>query len=363
MKIFFIIDSLGKGGRERRCLQLVKGLNDLKINNIHIILFDNLIEYPEVYQLDVQLHVLNRTKPKEIKVYHKIKKLILTENPDVVFTWSIMATFWVSLIRLTNRFNLISGYVTDSISPKLFSINNFTRLLSFCTSKKIVGNSVAGLDAYKIPYKKRKLIYNGFDFNRLNNIADPEAIRNMYNIKTEYIVTMVANVSKYKDYDTYIECARKMISYRNDITFLAVGGGEKIDFYRSKLNSIENKHIIFTGKVDNVESIINATDICVLTSYSEGVSNFIIESMILGKPVIATNSGGTKEIIKDSETGFLINLRDKQDLIFKIELLLKDSEFKRLIGENAKKIGFVNFDLNKMCHKYLELFSNEIFKN
>ena len=51
-------------------------------------------------------------------------------------------------------------------------------------------------------------------------------------------------------------------------------------------------------------------DICLLSTFTEGISNSIMEYMALGKPVIATDGGGTKEIVDDGETGFLIGQSD-----------------------------------------------------
>ena len=363
MKIFFVIDSLAKGGRERRCTQLIKGLNEREINDIHLILFDDIIEYSEIYQLNVELHVLRREHSKDLKIYSKLKNLIKEKKPDIVFSWSILGTFWLSLIRISHNFNFVSGYVTDSIAPSKFSIKNLTRLLSFYASKWIVGNSNAGLNAYKIPFKKRVLIYNGFDNERLATIVDKKIVRKQYDIETKYVVTMVATFSKYKDYDTYFSSAQRILQYRDDVTFLAVGGGELLDYYTNKVTIDKKQGIIFTGKINNVESVINASDVCVLTTYSEGVSNFIVESMIIGKPVIATNEGGTKEIIKENETGYLIAPKDDKELETKINLLIDNSLLRHNISNNAREFAMQKFDLKNMCDEYLKLFYSVIDKN
>lgn len=65
-------------------------------------------------------------------------------------------------------------------------------------------------------------------------------------------------------------------------------------------------NIKFLSSQENVESIMNICDIGVLASFTKGFSNSIMEFMALGKPMIATDGGGTKELVVDGNTGYLI---------------------------------------------------------
>ena len=81
--------------------------------------------------------------------------------------------------------------------------------------------------------------------------------------------------------------------------------------------------IQFIDSNSNIEEIIKLFDICVLTNntngHAEGISNSIMEYMALGKPVIATNAGGNKELILDKVSGFLIKPFDINDLLKRIK--------------------------------------------
>lgn len=357
MRIIFLIDTLCRGGKERRCVQLIKGLNNLGLNDIHLVLFDNLIEYPEIHNLNVILYDLKRKSPKDIDVFKKIYKIIDNLNPDIVFSWSIMGSFYLNFIRIVRKFNYISGYVADVESFKKFSLANIARLMSFFISNYIVGNSNIGLTTYKVPINKRVLIYNGFDLERLNNIIDPSVVRNQLGIQTKYIVCMVATVYKAKDYQTYIDAAKLIIKERNDVTFLAIGKGPLLNFYCNQLTTKnEKKHINFIGNIDYVESVINACNISVLTTRSEGISNVILESMMFGKPVLSTNTGGTPEILVDSVTGYLLRPSSVGDLMSKVNLLLDNEELCFSMGKKGKEIATEKFSLESMSQSYLALF-------
>lgn len=361
MTLIFVIDILGVGGKERRCLELIKGLNDLGVKNIHLVLFDNVIGYQGVYDLDVKIHILGRKSKKDIGILFKLVNLIKSIKPDIVLSWSLMSSFWLNLIHLFNRFNYLSAYVANCNKPKLISLGNVSRLMSFFSSKYIIGNSEIGLRTYKVPRKKSVLIYNGFDFRRLDYLIDIEHLKLSLDIKTRYVVTMVGRMTDAKDFQTFLDSARFILHERSDTTFLAVGDGPLLGTYVSQISDLEKTYIKFVGYKSNVEEIIQASDICVLCSPSEGVSNFIVESMALGKPIVASNTGGTPEVIISGVNGYLVQHKQPVELKTKILNLLNDENLRYSLGSEGKKHVNSKFSLEIMCNRYYELFNLVIF--
>ena len=358
MNLLFVIDMLGVGGKERRCLQLIKGLNDLGVKNVHLVLFDNVIGYNEVYDLDVEIHILRRKSKKDISVFFKLINLIRNIGPNIVLSWSLMSSFWLNLIRLFYQFNYLSAYVANCNKPQPFSIGNVARLMSFAASKYIIGNSDTGLRTYCVPKSKAVLIYNGFDFRRIDDLADSEKVRLLLGIKTPYVVTMVGRLTDAKDYQTYLESAKLLLGERRDFTFLAVGDGPLMGSYVKQLSKQEAEYIKFIGYRSNIEEIIQASDICVLCSPSEGISNFIVESMALGKPVIATNTGGTPEIVIDNVTGYLIEHKKVYLLKEKVAFLIDNEGVRLDFGRNGKSLVYSKFSLEKTTKQYYDLFNS-----
>jgi glycosyltransferase involved in cell wall biosynthesis len=362
MRLLFVIDLLGIGGKERRCLQLIKGLNDIGEKDIHLILLDNVIDYKEVYNLKVNLYVLDRKSRYDISVLFKLVNYLIRIKPDIVLSWSIMSSFWLNLIHVFCKFKFVSAYVANNIKPPLFSIGNFTRIMSFLESKFIIGNSEVGLRTYQIPKRKAVLIYNGFDYSRLENLVDVEQVKLSMKIKTPFIVTMIGRMTIAKDFQTFLNSAKKILKDRNDTTFLAVGDGYLIENYKNQISNNELEYIRFVGLKSNVEEIIQASNICVLCSPSEGISNFIVESMALGKPVIATKTGGTPEIVYDNYNGYLIDEKDVDSLSEKLIVLLNREDLRMEFGENGKKLIMSKFALEKATKQYIELFTSILNK-
>src|SRR5690606_16758822 len=143
-----------------------------------------------------------------------------------------------------------------------------------------------------------KVIYNGINLNRFSKLQPAEKTKIKFGIKTKFTIVMVANITKNKDYEMFISVAKYVSSIRNDITFLCIGDIKNSDlFNKMKLLAMNCDNILFTGRVDDVENLINICEIGILFSnkkyHGEGVSNAILEYMALNKPVIANDAGGT----------------------------------------------------------------------
>ena len=228
-----------------------------------------------------------------------------------------------------------------------------------------IANSVSGLQSQGLkPSERNFAILNGFDFRRIQNISPKEEILNEFGITTKFIVGMVALFADRKDYGTFLKAAVKVLKAGIDVTFLCVGGGPRLEYYKESVDPDFKDYIKFLGDRHDVESIVNTFDIGVLTSNTtrggEGISNSIMEYMALAKPAIASDSGGNKELIINGETGFIIDPFDDTKLAELIILLLNDPAQKEILGNKAKERITNVFSMDKMVSDYSTLYSGII---
>jgi len=370
MRILFFIDNLLPGGKERRFIELVKGLKAYPSIEFEIVVMNQHIHYKQIYELGNKVHFLERKIKKDLSVFKKFYKICKNYRPDMVHTWDDMTTIIsIPTCKLLD-IRLINGMVTDT--PVKQNVLNKTWLrakLTFLFSDKIIGNSNAGLTAYGAPVKKSVCIYNGMDFRRFANLQDPNIIP--YKIfsdddSSNFIVGMVAAFEARKDYKTLIKAALLLIESSPSIRFILVGDGN--DFIKMK-NTVPKEFsdkIIFLGRRSDVEAIVNLFDVGILLTNSkvhgEGISNSIIEYMALGKPVIATRGGGTSEAVIDNENGYLINRDDSDALIKCIEKLKTDKNLRFTFGRKSKELACSIFNLQVMTENYLKMY-NEVSKS
>lgn len=362
MRLAILIDFFGGGGKERRCLQLIKGLNCNNIKDIHVVMIDDIVDYPDLYKTTAKVHIIERHGKYDLGVIKRLYKTLKQINPDVIMTWTLIKmSFYLCIIKPFLKCKYISAIVTAAQPIKKYTIDDITRFIAFKQADVIVGNSYAGIKAYKAPIKKSLVIYNGFDMERLNNLKPIDQVKNDLSLKTPFMVSMAARINRHKDYQTYIDAAKKVIAQRKDVTFYCIGKGELIDYYKSQLNVEEQKYIMFLGFRKDVDSILNASTVSVLCTnnklHKEGVSNTILESMAYGVPVVATTGGGTDEIIIDGETGFIIPPFEPSVLASKINILLDNESLRQQMSEKSQKRIRNNFSLDLMVENYMSLFN------
>src|SRR5450631_1026972 len=114
MRILFFIDSLTSGGKERRLVELMKGLR-LKSNiEFELVVMSNELHYKEVFDLDIKIHYHIRTTKKDIAIFNKFYKICKNYKPDFVHCWdSMTAVIAVPACKLLN-IKLVNGMVVDT---------------------------------------------------------------------------------------------------------------------------------------------------------------------------------------------------------------------------------------------------------
>ena len=358
-------NSLRGGGKERRLGELVKGLQRFKNEfAIEIITMDKEIAYDIYSELNIPIHYLLRKSKKDFGILNRLIKICREIKPDIIHTWDGMTSVYATFVTKILGIKLVNGMIT--IAPKtmtFFSKNRIQAKLSFPFSNLILSNSNAGLISFKAPKNKSRVIYNGFDLNRINSLKDQDIVKSTYGITSIKNVCMVASFTAYKNYKLFIDVAEKIIALRDDVSFLAIGDGPQYEHYNKVVNPEKKSRIKFLGRVNDVESIINVCDVCILfsniTNFGEGISNSIMEYMSLKKPVIATNNGGTGELIENNKTGYLIDNNDLPGIMEKLNYLLDNPSVADSMGENGftiikNKFSFDNF-VDAFYNSYKEL--------
>jgi len=365
MKLVLLIDNLAKGGKERRMIELIKGLKDKSDINIDLVIFKNLIEYTEIYDLGITVHIIER-KPKYNPVtLYKLYKICRKIRPDIIHAWSSMSAILAFPTIVLLNIKLVNGNIANATKNlSIWKKELLFAKFSFLFSNIIVGNSKAGLKAYGVPKMKSICIPNGFDFNRLTVIEKEEKIKNKYNVKNNYVVGKVAAFADRKDYETFIAAAHEIVKVRDDVIFFAIGDGPNFERIVNSVPVGLIDTIRFTKAISNVESVVNIFDIGVLTTntefHGEGISNSILEYMALSKPVIATTGGGTNEIVIDRVSGYLIPQKSASDLANKILELLDNPEKAKQMGAAGRKRIVQDFNLKKMTAAYMAIYNKLI---
>lgn len=201
-----------------------------------------------------------------------------------------------------------------------------------------------------VPPEKIEVVYNGLDFARVTppaGLSRAEA-RSLFGLpanESGAVVTIVANLRHpVKDYPMFLRAARRVHQAMPNTSFALAGEGELFEQLREMARELGLEHSAhFLGRCDRVAELLYASDVCVLSSKAEGFSNSILEYMAAARAVVATDVGGAREAIVDGETGFIVPSGDDDTMAAQIEMLLRDRELARAMGDRGRQVIFETF--------------------
>jgi len=361
IRVSLLIGSLGAGGKERQLLYLIQSLS--KEYPVQLIVFREDIFYQEIRNCPISLTVINRKDRYSIKTIAKVYKELSRFKPDVVHTWGNVFHCIALPYLGTHKVKIINGSIRYAGKIKKKFITKILQKIAFASSHTIVSNSRAGLSVENLlSSTKADMIYNGFDLNSYakDQFTLPDDIENRIN-KFQTSVTMVGRFFALKDYLTFVRAAKIVARNHPETAFFCIGDGPHRLPAEEEAGPLKDQNIFFLGKRDDVQQIIRAFDIGVMLNntngHAEGISNAIMEYMAAGLPVVATNAGGTPELVKDNESGFLVPAFDPEIAASRIMTLLKDEKKRKRMGQRGQEIIENDFNIDKMASAYIALYN------
>jgi glycosyltransferase involved in cell wall biosynthesis len=178
------------------------------------------------------------------------------------------------------------------------------------------------------------------------------------------LITVVARLEPQKGHCYLLEAIPKVVEAHPDVIFLLAGDGALLAELKAQAKrlGIEN-NIIFAGFCSNVHDLLRGSTIFLLPSLWEGLPLVAIEASAVGLPVIATAVDGTPEVVKDGETGLLIDPRNPEAIATAVVALLDDPERARKMGSSGASFVRAHFDVSRQVEGteriYMELATNK----
>ncbi|HDH06099.1 MAG TPA: glycosyltransferase family 1 protein [Nitrospirae bacterium] len=203
------------------------------------------------------------------------------------------------------------------------------------------------------------VVHNGID-PELQPRIEPHEIRKKWDIPENDILTgTVGSLIKRKRIKDLVEAIHIITTKTdNSIKCLIIGEGPERD------NLIElvkrknlNDKIIFTGFQTDAVSYINAMDVFVMTSEQEGLPRVILEAMLMGKPVVASDITGPSELVIDKESGLLVTAGKPGMFADAILKLVENRELKMQMGKKARSLTIEKFSMERYVKGVQRVFA------
>ena len=350
MKICFLITGLGIGGAEIHLLNLLPSLNCDKF----IISLLDLNEIGEEFgKENIKVYFLGFKSHNLLSTILKFRKIIKKEKPDIIDSYLIHSNLFGRIFgKMFGVKKIISSIRSDYSDFKLLKfldrttqnlvdifILNSNALLSYTYIKN------------HVPIKKIKIIPNMIDLEKLYGKLDGSfKIEKKLGLeKDKFIIISVARLIHDKNISTMIK-AMKLVN--QNITLLIIGEGPERGSLIRLMKKLKLTNIIFLGSRKDVLNFIKNSDIFILASIREGMSNALLEAMALKKICIVSDIPQNKELILDNVNGLTFNPKDETGLAYNIMKIYDNKQKFETLGKEAYKLINERFQFKSLIKKY-----------
>ena len=248
-------------------------------------------------------------------------------------------------------------------SGKRAALKRFLERRAYGVAHRVVANCEEvrrQLIAEGVAPDKVVTLYNGLDRGRVEppaGVARAELLARLGlpGDVARRFVTVVANLREVKDHATFLRAAAQVLRAAPHVSFVLAGEGpEAADLRALSAGLGLGGATYFLGRCQEVASLLAVSDVCVLSSRSEGFSNAILEYMAAGRPVVATDVGGAREAVVEGETGYLVPAGDDRAMAERLITLLRDPARAQAVGQRGRAVIEQRFS----CERQLERAEN-----
>jgi glycosyltransferase involved in cell wall biosynthesis len=357
MRILHTEWSDGLGGQEKRILAEVHGLAE-KGHYIAVVCRDHAKIKNEAVKLGIDVHTLPLRKSYDIKSIVRLAALMKNNKFDIVNTHSgvdswiggIAAKFAnVSLLVRTRHLNI-------PLKRNLFNFIHYLPDVYITCGENMRNNLVTKCG---FPESRVVSIPTGVSPDFFNVKKNMES-RSKYGLDiNSTVIVNVGILRSVKGHEVTFNAVKMVVESVPAAKFLIVGDGPRKEALEKAVRDLGiSEYVIFTGYVEDIPEVYSISDVAVLSSWSEGLPQSLLQAMAAGVPVVATKVGGVPEVVINEKTGLLIEPGDHKALAKCIIKILNNRDFSLKIAESAKDHIMKEHSVTHMIDKIETLYKN-----
>ena len=373
IRVMRIIARMNVGGPAVQVSGLMRGFNSADFDHR---LYTGFCAADEADYLDIVATDIKATRIEgfgrrvslggDVKAFVSLIKEIRSFKPHVIHTHTAKAGFLgriasvVSLqpsIRVhTFHGHLLNGYF-GALKRSLVIIAE--KVLAIFTHELLAVGDKVRQDLLAVGIgnsKKFGLMPPGLEIGRLPNKKDSQE---SYGLSTSILqCAFIGRVTQIKRPDRFLDVVAEIKRRGVELQFFMAGDGELLDSCRERI-AREHLPVKVLGWQSDIERVLSAADLVVLTSDNEGTPLSLIQAGMAGLPVVTTRVGSVPEVVIDGTTGIITGL-SVQEIADALEKLANSNDLRGQMGAAAKEFTLANFGVKRLVQDHEELYKKLI---
>ena len=349
-KIIHLIGQMERGGAERQLLYLAKELKDRGWEQVVVTLNPGQPWDALVTEMGIPLVCIPRRSSRLLRLL-QLSRIVRREQPAVIHSWSNHTNVyarWLMGGAPARIFSFRNNPAVDNLGRPIHRVKNAG---IYRAADCVISNSTAAIESARaagVSPRRTEVIRNILMVQGRAKPGEPVAIPR---------VVAAGALVQIKAYNILIEAFGKLASEGCAFELLLAGDGPE----RKRLQQLAtdvglNGRFRMIGPVDDVPALLATAHLAVHSSRSESLSNTILEAMAEGLPVVATDVGGTGEILMDRRNGLLVPANDPSLLALRVKELLQSPVLREEYGTAALAMVRDRFDAGRVTAQYEGLY-------
>lgn len=359
MKILHINTERTWRGGEQQTLYLLRSLIDRRIS-CHLVCQAESPMAQKALEAGVEVFPIAMRGEVDLPASLRIRKLITRHGYDIVHSHTSHAhtlAFFASLgcrtCRLVTRrvdFSIFRNRFLPINGIKYRFMADYYIAISHQIKQVMVNDGIAAERIF--------VAHSGIDLQRFARVAGNHLV-DEFNLKpAERVVINVAHLAGHKGQKYLVGAIPHVLAAIPNVRFFIIGKGELMSELQALSVSLGIGHALtFTGFRNDVGAFYKIADLFVMSSVQEGLGTAILDALALGIPVVAANAGGIPEVIKDGETGRLVEAANPQALAKGIIEMLSNVDQARAMARRGQDNVKAEFSIDAMVENNLAVYN------
>lgn len=349
-RIVFLIGSMGRGGAERVISILANNYAKKGWKVDILMLLNNRCDY----DLDENINLIpicNEDKSR-IKYFPKwifnIRRYIVENRPDRIISFVARINIITILSSIGLKQRIIISERNDPRSDGRSVVVRLATRMLYPIADSVVFQTKWAQSCFSKRIQKKSVI-----------IPNPVHVTvQALSIKEKKIVA-VGRLLEQKNHSMLISAFRKILDDNKDYKLYIYGEGKLREELIKQIKELELTEAVFLpGNVSNIHEKIADAEIFVLSSNYEGLSNALLEAMMIGLPCISTDCAGSNEVIEDNVNGLIVPVGGEEEIIKSIKQLISDEDLRNKISQNARTTA-TKFKASVITKKWEKIIAYE----